>query len=198
MDDLNIVVDAYSHSPSHDDQLFLSMLLTGFFALMRLGELAVPDDPALFNPKKISKRSSVIISSSDYHFFLPGHKADRFFEGNVIIIQKHSKTIDPHNYFKSYLRSRDSLHPFSSALWLRADGSIPSRSFFISRLRQFFDSGIAGQSMRSGGATSLAESGVPPHLIQAIGRWASEAFKIYIRKNPVLMQALLFGRAAHE
>ncbi|PPQ85183.1 hypothetical protein CVT25_004190 [Psilocybe cyanescens] len=174
MDDLNIVADAYSHSPSHDDRLFLSMLLTGFFALMRLGELAVPDDPTLFNPMKISKRR------------------------NVIIIQKHSQTIDPHFHFKSYLRSRDSLHPFSSALWLRADGSIPSRSFFISRLRKFFDSDVAGQSMRSGGATSLAESGVPPHLIQAIGRWASEAFKIYIRKNPVLMQALLFGRAAHE
>lgn len=52
--------------------------------------------------------------------------------------------------------------------------------------------------MRSGGATSLAECGVPPNLIQAMGRWASDAFQVYIRKNPVLMQALMFGRAAHE
>ena len=52
--------------------------------------------------------------------------------------------------------------------------------------------------MRAGGATSLAENGVPPNLIQAIGRWVSSAFQIYIRKNPVLLQALLFGRAAHD
>ena len=57
---------------------------------------------------------------------------------------------------------------------------------------------IAGQSMQSGGATSLAENGVPPHLIQAIGRWVSSAFQIYIRKNLVLLQALLFRHAAHD
>ena len=65
-------------------------------------------------------------------------------------------------------------------------------------MRTFFADDVAGQSMRSGGATSLAENGVPPNLIQAIGRWASSAFQIYIRKNPVLLQALLFGRAAHD
>ena len=65
-------------------------------------------------------------------------------------------------------------------------------------MKLFFNSDVAGQSMRAGGATSLAENGVPPNLIQAIGRWASSAFQIYIRKNPVLLQALLFGLAAHD
>jgi hypothetical protein len=52
--------------------------------------------------------------------------------------------------------------------------------------------------MRTGGATSLAEAGVAPSVIQAIGRWASITFQIYIWKNPILLQALLFGRPAHE
>jgi hypothetical protein len=52
--------------------------------------------------------------------------------------------------------------------------------------------------MRSGGATSLAESGVNPSHIQAIGRWTSEAFQVYIRKNPVVLHALLFGRPVHQ
>jgi len=65
-------------------------------------------------------------------------------------------------------------------------------------MKLFFSDDVAGQSMRSGSATSLAENGVPPNLIQAIGRWASSAFQIYIRKNPVLLQALHFGRAAHD
>ena len=52
--------------------------------------------------------------------------------------------------------------------------------------------------MRAGGATSLAEAGVPPNTIQAIGRWALDTFQIYIRKNPVLLQAMLFGHPAHQ
>ncbi|KDR74165.1 hypothetical protein GALMADRAFT_71357 [Galerina marginata CBS 339.88] len=43
-------------------------------------------------------------------------------------------------------------------------------------------------------ATALAEAGAPPYLIQAIGRWTSATFQIYIRKNPVILQALLYGR----
>ncbi|KZT25384.1 hypothetical protein NEOLEDRAFT_1148021 [Neolentinus lepideus HHB14362 ss-1] len=31
--------------------------------------------------------------------------------------------------------------------------------------------------------------------IQAIGRWKSDAFKVYIRKNPVLLHALVLGRS---
>jgi hypothetical protein len=198
MDDLHRVVDHYSESNSHDDLLFVSQLLTGFFALHRLGELTTPDDKSLIDQRKITKRTSVTISGDDYRYFLPSHKGDRIFEGNTVIVQRHDVAVDPLSHFKKYLSSRDRLFPFSSDLWLRADGSRPSRSFFIRRMNLLFDSDVAGQSMRAGGATSLAESGVPPHLIQAIGRWASKAFQIYIRKNPVLLQALLFGRAAHD
>jgi hypothetical protein len=160
----------YSCSQSHDDILFVSQLLTGFFALMRLGELTIPDDKSLVDHHKITSRTSIVITQNDYRFFLPSHKADKVFEGNTVIIQRHDVVIDPLSCFKKYLSSRDRLFPFSSDLWLCADGSRPSRSFFIKRMNFFFDSDIAGQSMRAGGATSLAENGVPPHLIQAIGR----------------------------
>jgi hypothetical protein len=198
MDDLQIVIDHYANSTSHDDLLFVSQLITGFFALMRLGELTISDDKSLFDYRKITKRTSVLISNDNYRFFLPSHKADRFFEGNTVIIQHHMGTINPLSFFKKYLNSRDCLFPFSTDLWLRADGSRPTRSFFIRRMKIFFSNDVAGQSMCAGGATLLAENGIPPHLIQAIGRWASPAFQIYIRKNPVLLQALLFGRAAHD
>ena len=197
-DDLILVITHYYTSSFHDDLLFVCILITGFYALMQLGELTIPDDKTLFDHRKITTRTSVSLSDDDYRFFLPGHKADKFFEGNTIIVQRHRNAIDPLSIFKKYLTSRDRLFPYSSDLWLRADGTRPSRSFFICRMRLFFTNDIAGQSMRSGGATSLAENGVPPHLIQAIGRWASPAFQIYIRTNPVLLQALLFGRAAHD
>ena len=196
--DLQLVINHYSNSNSYDDLLFISQLVTGFFALMRLGELTIPDDKTLFNHRKFTSRTSVSLSDNDYRFFLPSHKADKFFEGNTVIIQRHSGSIHPLSLSKKYLRSRDRLFPYSPDLWLRANGSRPTRSFFIRHMKLFFMNDVTGQSMRAGGATSLAENGVPPNLIQAIGRWASSAFQIYIRKNPVLLQALLFGRAAHD
>jgi hypothetical protein len=114
-----------------------------------------------------------------YEFFLPGHKADRFFEGNRIIISAERYQHQPLHHFRRYLSSRDQIHPVASALWLTEAGLVPTRSFFINQLRLFFDTSISGQSMRAGGATALAEHGVPPHIIQACGRWASEAFLIY-------------------
>ena len=195
LDDLRVVIHHYAHSNSHDDRLFVILLLVGFFALMRLGELSNPDNKNLHNPLKVIKRTSVVILDDSFQFFLPGHKADKFFEGNTILLSRSSSTeINTYQHFISYLTSRDNLFPFSSPLWLRSDGTIPTRSFFINRLRLFFANDIAGQSLRAGGATLLAEMGSPPTLIQAVGRWSSEAFRIYIRKSPVLIQAMLFAR----
>jgi hypothetical protein len=194
LSDLKLVLFALSHSTLHDDLLFKAMLLTGFFALMRLGELSFPNTKKLRNWRKVTKRSTVVISPDQYEFLLPGHKADQFFEGNrVIVKQKQYSDIDPLICFLEYLSSRDHAFPLSSPLWLTSKGCIPTRDFFTSRLRRFFDRDVAGQSMRAGGATSLAEHGVPPSLIQLIGRWSSDAFFIYIRKSPILIQALLYS-----
>ena len=193
-DDLYLVHNTLNNSTSHDDRLFLAMLFTGFFALMRLGELSFPNDKQLQNWRKVTKRSSIVIANDQYEFHLPCHKADPFFEGNRIIVKKQQYcNIDPLSTFTSYLLSRDRLFPLSSPLWLTSRGTVPTRYFFMSRMKWFFQADIGGQSMRAGGATSLAEHGVPPSLIQLIGRWSSDAFLIYIRKNPVLIQALLYS-----
>ena len=78
--DLFIVLHALAHSTLHDDLLFIAMLLTGFFALLRLGELTFPNSVKLRNWRKITKRSTVRVSDDQYEFGLPSHKADPFFE----------------------------------------------------------------------------------------------------------------------
>lgn len=181
--------------PSHDDLLFAAQIFTGFAVLLRLGELTNPDAHDLRNSRKVSMRWSVKWYSDGFGFFLPGHKADRFFEGNSLIIQSHDGLSNPVPIFKNYLASRDALFPFHPQLWIRSNGTVPTRSWFIKRLRHFFtDSSIAGQSMRAGGATDLAESGALPYVIQAAGRWASDAFQVYIRKNPFILQGLIHSR----
>ncbi|KAF8229358.1 hypothetical protein L208DRAFT_1402297 [Tricholoma matsutake] len=102
---------------------------------MRLRELTWPEDKDLRDPRKLTKQSSVIINNTFLQFFLPGHKADKFFEGNTIIVCPNPFPCNPMALFKSYL---------------------------------------------AGGATSLAENGVAPHIIQGIGRWGSDTWHIYI------------------
>jgi len=190
--DLSKVITHYQNlPPTHDNLLFVTMLLTGFFSLMRLGEMAFPDDKKIQDWKKISRRRTLVFGENSYSFQLPFHKADRFFSGNTILVTRGESTIDPIHHFHAYISSHDNLLPFHSALWLRADGSIPTRSFFVRRLCLFFDKEVGGQSMRAGGATFLAEKGTPPSLIQARGRWSSDAFLIYIRKNPALLIDLI-------
>ena len=43
----------------------------------------------------------------------------------------------------------------------------------------------------------LADLGVSPHIIQATGCWSSEAFRIYVRKNPFLLHNLIFGHTSN-
>jgi hypothetical protein len=165
---------------------------------MRLGELVFPDKKKERNYRKIALRHSVRVKTGFFSFFLPSHKGDLTFEGNTVVVQKHASTTDPYAPFLAYLASRDKQFPLHPELWLTSSGTVPTRHWFISRLHCLFPKDFAGHSIRSGGATSLAEAGVPPATIQAIGRWSSESFKIYIRKNPVLLHAILVGRPAHQ
>ena len=191
--DVNIVLHHYESSTQHDDLLFLSLFLTAFFALMHLGELVFSDDCFVHDWKKISCRSSVRFLDDSYGFVLPAHKADHLFDGSQILCgEKFSFPTLLHFWW--YLTSQDTLFPLVSPLWLTSDGSVPTRNFFIRRLRIFFPSDIAGQSLWAGSATMLADLGVSPHIIQAAGRWSSEAFRIYIRKNPFLLHNLISGQ----
>jgi hypothetical protein len=191
--DLSCLLTSSTDTPNHDDLLFNSIILTAFFALHRLGELVFPNDASIRDWRKIIRRSSVMLHPDRYSFTLPAHKADRQFEGSRVIVWGEQFNFPTLKHFNNYLASRDNRFPLASPLWLTASGAVPTRSFIISRLRTLFPSSIAGQSLRAGGATMLAEKGAAPYIIQAAGRWSSDAFRIYVRKNPFLLQALLFS-----
>ena len=189
--DLLFVNHKFISSNIHNDLLFATLLVTGFHGLLRLGELTFPDSSYLRDWRKVTKRSSLVILNHQYEFFLPGHKADRFFEGNKVLIGSFSSSFDPFPIFHRYISSRDRLFPAASPLWLTAAGNVPTRSFFMSRFRKIFPKSFAGASMRAGGATHLASLHTPPEIIRAVGRWSSDAWEIYIRVHPTLLHALI-------
>ena len=104
-DDLRVVENHYHNSSSHDDFLFVAMLFTGFFGLLRLGEMTFPDDKSLQNWWKVTRRTSLKISSTHYEFLLPSHKADQFFEGNKIMIPVQRFGLHTLPLFSRYLNS---------------------------------------------------------------------------------------------
>lgn len=55
LSDLSRIVSHYDRSRNHDDLLFVAILLVGFFALLRLGELVCPNDPSLDSPRKLTQ-----------------------------------------------------------------------------------------------------------------------------------------------
>jgi len=72
--DLCTVIKYYSNSTIHNDQLFVSQLLVGFFVLMCLSKLVNPNVKKLQNPLKVIKCTTILISEHYFQFFLPGHK----------------------------------------------------------------------------------------------------------------------------
>lgn len=194
--EVELIAARYSSSTSHDDALFLSQLLVGFFALMRLGELVYPNDRSLDTPRKMSSRNSLSISPGELSFDLPYHKADRFFEGNKILVLANVTLTNPVAAMQRYLSSRDRLFLDSRDLWIRADGTRPRRDWFLGRLRAVCGPDVAGHSLRAGGATLLAQQGFPLDAIQTIGRWASDTFRIYIRQHPLLIHAAVLQKQA--
>lgn len=195
IDDITRVIAAYP-TPSHDDSLFLAIITCGFFGLHRLGELTDKDQVKLREPRKVIRRASVKVKDDTFSYWLPMHKADRFWQGGKVMIVSRSGPANPLPLFRRYLTSRDRKFPLHQALFLTSRGRVPTRSWFLRRFFRFFSHSFGGHSLRAGGATFFALLGYDNETIQRLARWASEAFQIYVRKNPVLLYALIQSGAA--
>jgi hypothetical protein len=167
-------------SANHDDMFFLSMLNTGFPGLLRLGEMAISNNPQLRNFRKVVLQNLLEWVGNDYEFLLPAHKTNTSFEGNRVHIAKIIGAPDPRPIMQRYISSRDQLFPLHPQLWLWTNGTFPTHWWFLQCLRQFCPPNIAGQSICAGGATALAEAGAPADLIHGAGHWTLNAFERYL------------------
>lgn len=186
-DDLERIATIYHTKTGLDNHLFLALFTAGFFGLLRLGELTDANDPRLINRRKTIRRDSVTIDDNAVSFTLPSSKTDKFFQGNQILLRRNGCNNDPVKAFTTYLHQRDTFFPSTPWLWVTSWGEPPFRRWFLLHFHEHFDKNFGGHSLRSGGATLLAQKGVDFNLIQALGRWSSDAFRIYIRQHPLLV-----------
>ncbi|KAI9064556.1 hypothetical protein FKP32DRAFT_1531588, partial [Trametes sanguinea] len=158
----------FDHFPptTYDNILFRALLICGFLGLHRLGELVVNDKHHLRDWRKVIKRSSVLVFTDNFSYTLPTHKAQPHFQGHQIVISSDHPDFDPVDIFTSYLSLRDQHFRFQPALWITSTGHLPTRSWFLSRLRAALPSSFAGHSLRAGGATYFAARGWSDDRIQ--------------------------------
>ena len=77
---------AQFNTEDYDDCLFLTIILCGFHALLRVGELMQPDQFVKRSFVKICLWTTLNLGPNIFLFHLPYHKGDQFFEGNVVMI----------------------------------------------------------------------------------------------------------------
>ena len=198
--DLDLALSLFSCPFAYDDLCWLAMLLCTFFGLLWVGELVWPDSPDLQVHSQLTSRSSVSFDVKSFTFDVPHRKSDDRFEGSCICITASFISPDPYGLFLQYLACHDVTFPLHPFLWVRANGSVLTRAWFLWCFRLAFPSlTFSGHSLHAGGATLLAAAGVSPAQIQAIGHWSSSAWQRYVRKNPTLLQTLLFhGWPVHD
>ena len=114
---------------------------------------------------------------------LKASKTDPFRKGCFIHIGKGSYPLCAIQALMAYLTMRGNM---DGPLFLFQDGRPLSRVSLTEWLRKILSAaGIPGtfssHSFRTGAATVAARNGVPDHLIQALGRWTSNAYLLYIR-----------------
>lgn len=183
----------FASPPSHDSLLALTIAVVGFGALMRLGELVEPSDSEDRDPRKYIKRSSArLVGDAEFHFHLPYHKADRSWRGSqvVIVAENSPPAFNFVKLIRLFLLSRDRVQPRNPYLFVRADGTLPPRDWFLQHLRRHAPT-VSGHGLRAGGATYLASIGTAPDFIKRMGRWSSDgSWQDYLRDQPALAATL--------
>ncbi len=183
----NILRTMYPHLnlSRHNDRMMWCAMVTSMVLMLRCGEIAVTHRT---NPPPLLRRHLEWKHRSEYELTIPTSKTDPFRVGTTLHAYQSGHIICPvtamHEYldqFPSYVR-----HTPTSPLFMFDDGNPLTRTALIGCVRTLaIRVGIDplrcnGHSFRRGGATTLSLAGVPNHLIQALGRWRSDAYKRYI------------------
>ncbi|CAC5392058.1 unnamed protein product [Mytilus coruscus] len=116
-------------------------------------------------------------------------KTDPFRKGVSIQLHKSDHTICPFSVVQKYIANRKGREAscFSDPLFVKDNGSVLDRDFFIRSLRHVLDicgynsSLYNGHSFRIGASTSAGSVNIQDHLIKTFGRWTSDSYCRYIR-----------------
>ena len=156
-------------------------LLLAFFGFFRCSEYTCSST----NQKSFLRRKDVKVKRDKLKITLRKTKTNQF-ESSVVRIYGNGTDICPVHAMKQYLALSN--HSRSSSLFWKDNKPLKSATFNkilrdLLRAIGLNPSHYSSHSLRAGAATTAANRGIPSWLIQRLGRWHSNCYKIYIR-NP--------------
>ena len=169
-----------------DHCMFWAARTLAYFGFLRSAELTVPN-LASFSPALHLGVVDISVYSDSHpdclRVRIKASKTDPFRKGCFIHIGKGSFPLCALQAVMAYLVVRGNS---GGPLFLFQDGRPLSRALLTGWLREILArAGVPGNfsshSFRIGAATVASRRGIPDHLIQALGRWSSDAYKSYIR-----------------
>ena len=186
---LHKLVQALNHTitPAYQILLFQTMFLVAFYGFFRVGELttktperrhSVLQFQSLSFLKSRNEVQAAKLVITDYKHNTTGRPF------SIIIHRESTVHCCPVEFLLRWCRMRGSN---SGPLFCLADGSAVKTEVFTRQLKgalAFCDldcSSYKSHSFRIGAASLAAENGMSDAQIRGLGRWKSDAFKLYIR-----------------
>ena len=175
------------------DKLMLwSAFTLAFYGFLRSSEFTAPSATQFNQLVHLSNTDVSFTPEGCLTLHLKSSKTDPYRQGCSLLLAPSHHSVCAVRALRKYL----ALHPTrgASPLYVFESGHYLTRAKVTTILRTLLQRlGIstelyASHSFRIGAATSAAEAGLPPWLIQTLGRWSSNCFTLYIRTPPSLLQ----------
>lgn len=172
-----------------DHRMFWAACTLAYFGFLRSSEFTVPSLASFSEELHLGVADIAVdspASPSCLRVRIKASKTDPFRKGCFIHIGRGKSPLCALSAVMAYLELRGNS---PGPLFLLRDGRPLSRPMLTGWLRRIMAAaGIQGSfsshSFRIGAATVAARNGVPDHLIQALGRWSSNAYQLYIHTPP--------------
>lgn len=186
---LLIILHQIADAHTLDHRMLTAACCLAFAAFLRCGEFTVGNADK-WNPAVNLSRSAIIFlpnfdNVTHLQLTLPASKTDPFRKGvTVLVAAAPNRTSCPVTAIKSMFVAHPA--PPDAPLFLSHTGKPLTRTLLIESLRTALRAGgfeerlYAGQSFRRGGASSAGAAGFSDYEIQLLGRWRSDAYKLYI------------------
>jgi integrase len=181
LDILKRMIDSAGSNPTLSECRLLAIVFLAFSAFLRFDEISkVRCCDIQFHQEHMTVK---ILSS----------KTDQYREGDEVVVSRGGSDLCPVRRLEEYYRLAEIDCQSMKALFhgivntkngekLRESGALSytrMREIFLAKLHSLgFDSAMYGvHSLRSGGATLAASSGIPDRMFKRHGRWRSETAK---------------------
>lgn len=183
----NFLHKAAPHLSYRDYTMIKAASLLAFFGLLRASEY-LSSKKWTYDAEGTLLFSDICFAKDNSHIsiYIKKSKTDPFRQGCTIKVWATYDYLCPvhtlHTYFSFFDQPNGPLFQFSN-------GSLLTRNSFSDLIKQYSSqTNLNTHSFRIGGASAAHAGGIPDSTIQALGRWASNAFRIYLRLPDTTIQ----------